>query len=164
MNAKDEPVRSAGRAAESASLGISPSSIFVTDGVRIPPDEISFTFVRSSGPGGQNVNKVNTKAVMRWALAQSKLPEGVLERFREKYRARITREGDVVVSSQRYREQARNREDCVTKLVRLLQGVAEPPKPRRASRPSAASRRRRRRNKQFQAQKKKLRKSPSRED
>ena len=116
--------------------------IFVTERIRIPLAEITFTFVRSSGPGGQNVNKVNTKAVMRWAFGRSSLPESVRERFRQTFRSRITREGDLVLSSQRYRDQARNREDCIEKLRSLLLSVAHEPKQRRATRPSASSRRR----------------------
>jgi ribosome-associated protein len=101
---------------------------------------------------------------MRWALARSSVQPSVLDRFRETFRSRVTRDGDVILVSQRYRDQARNREDCIEKLRNLVLSVAGEPRKRRATRPSHASRRRRRKDKERKSQKKKLRKSPPRDD
>lgn len=112
--------------------------------IPVPRDELQFTFVRSSGPGGQNVNKVNSKAVLRWNPSQSRaLPEPVRERFFSRWKSRLTAEGDLVLASQRYRDQARNVEDCIAKLAEMIRAVARPPKKRRPTRPSQASKERR---------------------
>lgn len=112
--------------------------------IRIPLDEIEFTFARSSGPGGQNVNKVNSKAVLRWSFERTTaLPPDVRERFLEKYRTRLTRDGDVVISSERYRDQPKNVADCLERLRQWLADVATPPKRRRPSKPTRGSRERR---------------------
>ncbi len=89
--------------------------------VRIALSEFSFTFVRSSGPGGQNVNKVASKAVLRWDVAASaSLPDDVRQRFLEQYARRITNEGELVLSSQRYRDQGRNVADCLERLQKAM--------------------------------------------
>jgi ribosome-associated protein len=112
--------------------------------IRIPLAEFQFSFVRSAGPGGQNVNKLNTKAVLRWAIAGSpSLPAGVRERFRAKYGNRLTVEGELVLTSQRFRDQARNKADCLEKLQSMLASVARPPVKRRRTKPSKASKARR---------------------
>src|SRR5438552_5737786 len=93
----------------------------VNSRIRIPTSEFQFTFVRSSGPGGQNVNKVNSKAVLRWPLAASPtLPPDVRDRFLTRYGNRLTGEGELVISSQRYRDQGRNISDCLEELAALL--------------------------------------------
>jgi ribosome-associated protein len=112
--------------------------------IRIPLAEFQFTFVRSAGPGGQNVNKVNTKAVLRWPLTASpSLPDGVRQRFRAKYGNRLTTEGELVLSSQRFRDQGRNKADCLEKVQTMLASVARPPVRRRRTRPTKASKTRR---------------------
>ncbi len=112
--------------------------------IRIPLAEFEFSFVRSAGPGGQNVNKVNTKAVLRWPLSASpSLPAGVRERFRAKFGNRLTTEGELVLSSQRFRDQWRNKADCLEKLQAMLSSVARPPVKRRRTRPTKASKTRR---------------------
>ena len=109
--------------------------------IRIPLREFRFRFARSSGAGGQNVNKVNTKVTLRWAVERSpSLPEGVRRRFVERYRRRITREGELVLTSQRFRDQGRNTADCLEKLRAMLSEAARPPRPRRSTRPSRAQR------------------------
>ena len=96
--------------------------------------------MRSSGPGGQNVNKVNSKAVLRWAVGRSpSLPEAVRERFLRKYAHRLTTACELLVTSQRYRDAPRNSQDCLEKLRAMLLGVAHPPKHRRATRPTRGS-------------------------
>ena len=101
-------------------------------GVRIPRTEFEITFTRSSGPGGQNVNKVSSKACLRWPVMQSpSLTDAVKNRFVAKYRRRITAAGDLLVTSQRTRDQARNLADCYDKLRTMIALVLKPPKTRK---------------------------------
>lgn len=132
--------------------------LVVNSRIRIPDSEIEWTFARSSGPGGQNVNKVSSKAVLRWnARTSAALPADVRERFLAKYSARLTNEGAVVISSQRYRDQPRNIADAKEKLRAMLAATAQAPKRRRATKPSRASVTRRLESKQASSAKKKLR-------
>jgi ribosome-associated protein len=112
--------------------------------VQLPLRELCFSFARSSGPGGQNVNKVESKAVLRWDVASSRaLPKELLERFRTRFARRITGDGELVLTSQRYRARERNVADCLDKLAALLAEVAEKPRTRRATRPTRGARERR---------------------
>lgn len=139
--------------------------LLVNPRIRIPDSEIEFTYVRSSGPGGQNVNKVNSKAVLRWAMVESaSLPADVRARFLEKFKNRLTAAGDVIISSQRYRDQARNANDALEKLGAMLAAVAVAPKKRRATRPTKASRVRREKAKQISSRKKQLRRKVQADD
>jgi ribosome-associated protein len=118
--------------------------LIINDRLRIPDHELSWTFVRSGGPGGQNVNKVASKAVMRWDVAGSpSLPEDVKIRFRSQQRGRITTEGVLVLSSQRYRDQERNRQDCLDKLRAMILSAATLPKRRRPTKKTRGSQERR---------------------
>jgi len=135
--------------------------LIVTPKLKIPLREFQFTFARSSGPGGQNVNKLNTKALLRWPVMSSpSLPEAVRQRLIAKARRRITSEGDLLIVSQRFRDAGRNVADCLEKLRELLREAAKPPKPRRPTKPTQASRRRRREQKQRQSRKKQQRRLP----
>ncbi len=130
----------------------------VTHNLKIPEEELSFTFVRSGGPGGQNVNKVATKAVLRWqVMASASLPEEVRQRFVARYRGRISAEGDLVLTSQRFRDARRNAADCREKLRAMLREAAVPPKRRRATRPTRGSVERRLAAKQRRSQVKRQR-------
>ena len=116
----------------------------ITSRLRIPLDEFEFTFARSSGPGGQNVNKVSSKALLRWpAAASPALPADVKERLLARYSARITGAGEILITSQRYRDQGRNIDDCLEKLREMLLSVATAPRKRRALKVSRAAKMRR---------------------
>lgn len=132
--------------------------LIVTSRVRIPRDEMQFSFARSSGPGGQNVNKVNTKATLRWPVRNSpSLPADVKSRFLKRYATRVTLEGELVISSQRFRSQGKNVDDCFEKLAEMLAAVAAPPVKRKPTRPSAGSKERRLQAKRAQSQRKQRR-------
>ena len=100
--------------------------LVVNDALKIPLEEFRFTFSRSAGPGGQNVNKVNTKATLRWAIHESpSLPPDVRDRFVARYANWITQEGEVLITSQEFRDQPQNVSRCYEKLRDLLRTVAE---------------------------------------
>jgi len=127
----------------------------VTPAIRIPLSEVEFTYAKSGGPGGQNVNKLNTKAVLRWALMSSTaLPQEVHLRFIEKYKKQITVEGDLVLNSTRHRSALENTEDCLEKLRAMILAVSKAPRPRKPTKPTKASNRRRLDAKKKQSQKK----------
>jgi ribosome-associated protein len=129
--------------------------------IAIPRREIQFTFVRSSGPGGQNVNKVASKAVLRWSLeASPSIPDDVRSRLVSRYRRRINDRGELILASQRYRDQAKNVDDCLEKLRGLLISVAQPPPARKRTRPSKSSREARLSQKRATAEKKRRRLPP----
>ncbi|TVS18703.1 MAG: aminoacyl-tRNA hydrolase [Planctomycetaceae bacterium] len=133
--------------------------------IQIPLAEFHWTYARSSGPGGQNVNKVNSKVTLHWPIASSpSLPDDVRARAMAKYAKRINNQGDLVLHSQRYRDQAKNVSDCLEKLSQLLLEVAVPPKRRIATRPSRAAKQRRVDEKKSRGKKKDLRKKPKLDD
>jgi ribosome-associated protein len=138
-----------------------PSALAVTNSLSIPRDEFQFEFARSGGPGGQNVNKVNSKALLRWNPATSpSLPPAVRDRLLRAVASRLTREGELLITSQLTRDQGRNIEDCLDKLRLLVLAAASPPKARRPSRPTLASKQRRVESKIRRSSAKKLRKKP----
>lgn len=137
----------------------------ITKTIGIPLREFQFTFCRSAGPGGQNVNKVNTKATLRWPVMRSRsLPEAVKQRFVAKYGRRITKEGDIVISSQRFRDRGRNVADCLNKLRHLVASVVTAPKRRRPTKPGRAAKARRRHEKEALSRKKQMRRRPVSDD
>ncbi|MDB2686611.1 alternative ribosome rescue aminoacyl-tRNA hydrolase ArfB [Mariniblastus sp.] len=118
--------------------------LFINEKISIPRSEFQFSFARSPGPGGQNVNKVNSKAVLRWTIDECRsIPTLMKRRFEKKFANRISSEGILVLSSHRYRDQPKNIQDCLDKLKAMLLSVAEAPKPRKKKKVSAAAKRRR---------------------
>ena len=134
--------------------------LIINPGLRIPLGEFEFTFARSGGPGGQNVNKVSSKATLRWPVVRSpSLPEAVRQRLLHKYGSRVTSGGDLLITSQRFRDAGRNVADCLEKLRGILADAAQPPKPRRPTRPTRGSVERRIRSKRRRSEKKQHRRS-----
>jgi ribosome-associated protein len=106
--------------------------------------EIEESFVRASGPGGQNVNKVSSAVQLRFDLSGSRsLPQDVRERLARLAGRRLTGDGVIVIIAQRYRTQERNRRDALDRLIALIRRAAEPPTPRRPTKPSRAAKERR---------------------
>jgi ribosome-associated protein len=129
--------------------------------ISIPRNELRFSFVRSSGPGGQNVNKVASKAVLRWSIARSKsIPSSVRDEFLLRYARRINDRGELVLASQRYRDQSKNINDCLTRLRAFVLTVATPRRARKKTKPPKAAKERRLREKQVVAEKKRRRRAP----
>ena len=135
--------------------------LLVNDSVAIPLAEFEFEYMRSSGPGGQNVNKTSTKVRLRWNVVDSpSIDEGLLQRIQQNYRSRITGEGEFLVTSQKTRDRETNRADCLEKLAEMIRQVATPPKKRRPTRPTRGSKERRLQNKKQRSQRKEMRRPP----
>ena len=118
--------------------------IRVTNSVSIDEDELEESFIRASGPGGQNVHKVSTAVQLRFDVRRSpNLPEDVRERLERLAGQRLTNDGVLIITAQRFRTQERNREDAQARLVELIRQATERPKPRRPTRPTLASKERR---------------------
>ena len=132
----------------------------VTPALVIDESELEETFVRASGPGGQNVNKVATAVQLRFDIQNSpSLPNPIRERLRRLAANRITAEGILIIDAHRFRTQEQNRQDARERLIALIRRAAEAPKPRRPTRLSPAARQRRLESKRHLGMKKRLRRS-----
>ena len=134
----------------------------INERLRIPMAELRFSFDRSSGPGGQHVNKVNTRVELRFEPTSSAtLTEDQRRRLCGSLHGRLTRDGSLIVRSSRFRSQIRNRRDCLEKLARLLAEALKPPAPpRRRTRPGRSAVAKRLQSKKLQALKKIRRSRP----
>ncbi|MEQ1770708.1 MAG: alternative ribosome rescue aminoacyl-tRNA hydrolase ArfB [Devosia sp.] len=136
-------------------------TIPITDRLALDDSEIGITYIRSSGPGGQNVNKVSSAAQLRFDLMGSpSLPAPMKSRAAKLAGSRLTTEGEIVITADNHRSQPMNRDDAIARLVELLREAATPPKPRRKTRPTLASKQRRLEGKTRRSGVKKLRSGP----
>ncbi len=135
--------------------------LVVSRSVSIPLAEFDVEYVRSGGPGGQNVNKVSSKARVRWpVVASPSLSDEVKERFLTRYKSRLTNEGDLIIVGQRYRDQKKNYDDCLDRLREMVREVLVPPRPRKATKPTRGSQKRRVEAKRQRSTTKQLRRNP----
>lgn len=136
--------------------------LLINQTIQIPEAEFHWTSVRSQGPGGQNVNKVNTKVVLRWNVLETQaIPPRARDRLIQRAGSLVTQDGWLIVTSQQGRRRSDNLQDCFDKLRSLVLASLREPKVRRATRPTAASERRRRKTKEEVARKKQQRRPPS---
>jgi ribosome-associated protein len=140
-------------------------SLVVSDDLALPDDDLTFRAVHSGGPGGQHVNKVATKMELRFHLARcTTVPEDVKERFISRYPGAVTAAGDVVLTSARYRTQARNRRDVEDRLAEMIRAVLQPPPPRHPTRVPKSQKQRRLTAKRRRAATKAHRQPPGSDD
>lgn len=133
----------------------------VSPRIQIPLDEFEFQFARSSGPGGQNVNKVNSKATLRWRPMQSpSLPDDVRQRFAARFSSKLLTDGSILIACEQSRSQLLNRQRCLDQLAGWLKEVATPPKKRRPTKPTRGSQTRRLNEKRRRSDTKRMRGSP----
>ncbi|MCI0451667.1 MAG: aminoacyl-tRNA hydrolase [Candidatus Latescibacteria bacterium] len=136
--------------------------ISVTPTIAIDESEIEVSFVRSSGPGGQNVNKVATAVQLRFDVARSRsLPDDVRARLMARLRSKLTKDGVLVLAARRFRTQERNRADAIERLVESIRAAATPPKRRRKTKPTRASKQQRVEQKRRRSSTKRLRGRPA---
>lgn len=138
----------------------SASGVRLADGIRVDPGAIEIGFVRSSGPGGQNVNKRSTKAQLRIRLDDIPLPDRARARLERLARRAITTEGELLIEADETRSQSRNRRACMDRLRELVVRAMIEPKQRRKTKPSKGSIRRRIEGKKRRGEIKRLRKPP----
>ncbi|OGV79799.1 MAG: peptide chain release factor I [Lentisphaerae bacterium RIFOXYB12_FULL_65_16] len=120
------------------------TTLQVTPSLRLREDELAFAFVKASGPGGQNVNKVSTAAELRFDIRRStSLPESVKQRLLRLAGRQVTADGVLLIDAHRFRSQLMNRDDAVERLIALVRKAAVPPRPRRKTKPSLGSKQRR---------------------
>lgn len=134
----------------------------ITENIVIDEQELDYTFVHASGPGGQNVNKVATAVQLRFDVAHSpSLPEDVRQRLLRQAAGQITQDGVLIIDARQYRSQWRNRRDATQRLIDLIRQAAPVPKPRRATKPSRAVIEGRLEAKRHRSETKRLRQPPN---
>jgi ribosome-associated protein len=137
----------------------------ITPAISIDERHVTMTFIRSSGPGGQNVNKVSSAVQLRFDVPTCPdLPEPVKARLLRQAGSRATAEGVLILEASEHRSQVRNRQAAMDRLVELIRRASVPPRPRRKTHPTAASRRKRLEAKRLHGQVKQRRQGPSGED
>ncbi len=138
--------------------------LVISETLSIDETELSARFVLSSGPGGQNVNKVSTAVELRFSVRDSpSLPDGLKARLVRIAGSRMTQDGVLVIDAQRFRSQLRNREDAVERLFEMIRAAADVPKRRRPTRPSLGAKQRRLESKAVRAGTKTMRRKPEHE-
>ena len=136
----------------------------INEKISIPLREFEFSYSRSPGPGGQNVNKVNTKVTLRWNVEKSQsLSDEQKQRIAKRYARRINKQGELLITSHRFRDQGRNVADALSKLQELIASALVRKKVRKKTKPSRASKRRRLDSKRKKSEKKQSRKDMTRQ-
>lgn len=139
--------------------------IELTPDILIHESDLTFDFIRASGPGGQNVNKVSTAVQLRFdALQSGRLSPEVYHRLKKLAGKRMTEDGVLIIQARRFRSQEKNRQDALQRLVALIRKATEKPKPRKKTRPTKASKERKLAAKQLRGRLKKTRQRVSRTD
>ena len=133
--------------------------IYINDNIQIPDKDFCMTFILSSGPGGQNVNKTATAVQLRYHARSANLPEDVKLRLLKETGKKITSEGDLVITARRYRSQEQNRIDAIKRLKKIILKAATKPLKRRKTRPTFSSKEKRLKDKKHRSDIKKLRRS-----
>jgi len=138
-----------------------PEELVVTDKLRIPLSEFEFTASRSGGPGGQNVNKVNSRIQLRWKPSASpSIEPEVAERFEKLAGKRMTKDGEILITGQEHRDAPKNKADCLERLAELLRAALVKPRVRKVTKPSRGSKERRLKEKRFRSETKQGRQKP----
>ena len=139
-----------------------PEELVVTDKVRIPYSEFVFASSRSSGPGGQNVNKVNSRIQLRWnPTASPSIEPDVAERFIKLAGKRMTKDGEILITGQEHRDAPKNKADTLERLAELLRAALVKPRIRKVTKPSRGSKERRLKAKKQRSETKQGRRNPS---